>query len=681
MMPVRVLILLAVRSLVAHRVKSAIVGALLMGGTLLVVIGGALLDSVEETMAQSITSSLSGHLQVYAADSEDALSVFGGVTLTDAKLGEIDDFATVEARLETVENVKAIVPMGITNATVLGRNDIDKVLDELRDAVRAEEPLGPLIEKTRRVVAVIASTFDTRAEVASDPAKVQADREALDRAGSDTFWGAFDADPLAGLDFLDARIAPLATDARLLYLRVLGTDPQQFAEAFDRFYIVDGMAIAPGERGMLISKRTHEKLLKNPVARELDEILNLVRDGAIIAEDPLLQQRIARNVRQYQRVVFQLSPRDADALDAELRTLLPEIRGDLADRVQAFLRVDDANLEARHAFFYATIAPRIRLYEYGPGDDITLRAFTKSGYIRSVNVHVAGTYEFRGLETSDLATATNLIDLMTWRELYGKMTASQQAELAEIRASAGVQDVRREDAEAALFGGGGDVVADAAPSGSLTDVAVDRTDALARTYLPEELRQGLVLNAAILLDDADRIDATRRAIEDLAPGLGVNVVDWQEASGLLGQFVVVMRAVLYLAIFVIFLVALVIVNNTMVMATLERTPEIGTMRAIGAPRQFVTALFLVETLVLGLISGAVGAAIGVLVVLWLGQVGIPGGETLVILFAGPRLYPTVGADDVAFGMAVITLVSLLSTLYPARVAARVPPIVAMQGKE
>jgi len=40
------------------------------------------------------------------------------------------------------------------------------------------------------------------------------------------------------------------------------------------------------------------------------------------------------------------------------------------------------------------------------------------------------------------------------------------------------------------------------------------------------------------------------------------------------------RAVLYISVLIIFAVALVIINNALVMATLERMPEIGTLRAV-----------------------------------------------------------------------------------------------------
>lgn len=688
----RILATISLRSLAAHRIKSLLVGGILFFGTFLVVTGGALLDSVEASMAKSITSSLSGHLQVYSADAEDPLALFGSFGGATEDIGEIPDYPAVERALLEVDGVRAVVPMGISIATVYGGNEIDKVLADLRAAVARgdADAVAVLSERVRRIADTIREDYDVRAEIANDPARVAADKEALTTATSDAFWQGFGDEPLPALDFLDARIAPLAADARFVYLRILGTDPDKFTASFDRFRIVDGEPIPPGHRGILLAKRTYEDFIKNIVARELDAIRDEVANGARIADDTLLQERIARNARQYQRIAFQLSPRDAAVVEDKLRALMPGVQGDLTALLQAFLTVDDSNLDARYRFFYDEIAPRIRLYELPVGETITLKAFTKTGYPRSVNVRVYGTYTFEGLEKSDLAGAANLTDLVTWRELYGKMSEAQVAELAQIREQVGVKDVDRDDAEAALFGGGDSpVVADAAPANDAFAALEATTDGPLRavdsdTYTPEQLREGLALNAAVLLDDPARIDEVRAAIEDRVArdGLGLQVVDWQEASGIVGQFVVVMRAVLYTAIFVIFLVALVIINNAMVMATLERTPEIGTMRAIGAQRGFVMAMFLIETLVLGLLAGGLGAAAGAAFVTWLGQVGIPApSEVLVVLFAGPRLFPSVGVGNLTFGIAVIVVVSVLSTLYPALVAARVAPVVAMQGKE
>ncbi|MFZ5477644.1 MAG: FtsX-like permease family protein [Myxococcota bacterium] len=691
-MNARILALIALRSLLAHKVKSGIVGAILFFGTFLVVVGSSLLDSVERSMEKSITSSLAGHLQVYSADAEDELALFGGMGFGSTDIGEIPDFSKVEAELVKVEGVKAVVPMGITTATVFGSNEIDDALGALRDAVDAGDAarVAALAGHVREIATAIRKDQVHTAAIAADRAKSAEDLADLDRVTSDAFWAEFAARPLPALDFLDSRIAPMAADGRMLYLRAIGTDLERFAQTFDRFYVVDGEPVPPGKRGFLFSKRTYEKLVKNKVARELDDVWQKVRDGATIAEDTLLQEQIARMAKQYARIQFQLDPQESAGVSAALaKAGIPG--DDLAAQLQAFLTLDDASIEARHAFFYAEIAPRIRLYEIPVGGTITLRSYTKSGYVKSLNVKVYGTYEFRGLEKSDLASASNLVDLMTWRELYGRMSDEQKAELAGIKQAVGVAEVSREDAEAALFGGDAPVETTAAAGATGFDEfdgvdlagKRDRADALVNaTFSREELERGLALNAAVVLDDPEGIARMRPKVAAAAETVGLKVVDWQEATGIIGQFITVMRGVLLVAIFVTFLVALVIINNSMVMATLERTGEIGTMRAIGAQRGFVTWLVLIETVLLGLASGGSGAAAGAALVTWLGSVGVPAPQDIfVLLFAGPRLYPSVGAGNVLFGLGTILGVSVLATLYPARLAASVPPVVAMQGKE
>jgi len=101
----------------------------------------------------------------------------------------------------------------------------------------------------------------------------------------------------------------------------------------------------------------------------------------------------------------------------------------------------------------------------------------------------------------------------------------------------------------------------------------------------DEVERGVVLNAAVILKDSNpkKLRETMTAIEAQGKqdGLTLKAIDWQAAAGLIGQFIGVARMVLYVAILIIFLIALVIINNALVMATLERVREIGTLRAIG----------------------------------------------------------------------------------------------------
>ena len=67
---------------------------------------------------------------------------------------------------------------------------------------------------------------------------------------------------------------------------------------------------------------------------------------------------------------------------------------------------------------------------------------------------------------------------------------------------------------------------------------------------------------------------------------------------------------------------------------------------------------------------------------WLGHVGIPApAEFFVFLFSGDRLYPTLRTSHLLLGVASVVLISVVSTIYPARIATRVEPVVAMQGRD
>ena len=192
--------------------------------------------------------------------------------------------------------------------------------------------------------------------------------------------------------------------------------------------------VPEGERGYLIAQRVYDQRVKNKVAKELDKIKDQ-RDTfqKTIADDPNLKSSAKRLPRQYRRITYELSTTNTRLLDEKLKAFLPEVEGTLEDRVQAFLTVDDENFDERFDFFYETIAPMVKLHWFDIGDTITLRAVTKSGYMKSINVKLWGIYNFKGLEKTDLAGAANLIDMISFRELYGLMSDEMKAELDSIR--------------------------------------------------------------------------------------------------------------------------------------------------------------------------------------------------------------------------------------------------------
>jgi hypothetical protein len=410
---------------------------------------------------------------------------------------------------------------------------------------------------------------------------------------------------------------------------------------------------------------------------------------------------VRENVSQVREIMLQLDSLKTDDFRAKLQRELGSKETDVAKLLAAFFQTDDQNLHARHAFFYRELAPSLELYRVRIGDTLTIKAFTRSGYVQSVNVPVYGTFQFQGLEKSAMAGNLNLMDLVSFRELYGFMSSDRQAEINELRANAGARDIKREDAEAELFGSR--PAADAAnpprrieakslgaPEAGMRDLGAplatrgQRERARSTVFAPGEVESGVVLNAAVILDNPKKLRQAIPAIEAQAAkdGLPLKAIGWQEASGFVGQFIMTAQAVLAIAILIVFIIALVIINNALVMATLERVREIGTLRAIGAQRRFILAMLVLEAVVVGFIFGGLGAGVGAVLVAIIGKVGIPAGSDVqVFFFGGPRLHPFLSTGNVISAIVIVLFASALSSLYPAWLAMRVSPRQAMQEDE
>jgi len=688
---------LAFRNLFSHWQKNLIVGSIMAFGTILVVFGTAILDSVEFSMSRSIISSFSGHLQLYSEDARDDLALFGGGMMGASDIGELSTFAQIRKRLEAIPGVKAVIPMGLNNAAMSTGNEMDRLLDDLRALVRENEnkPIQEKISQIRSVLELLENEIKRRLDLSAVPDKLQGQLADIKKARSDAFWDGFFQDTEQSITFLESKIAQIAPDDRLIYLKYLGTDLERFSKAFDRFEIVNGAMVPPGKRGFLVNQKVYDKWLKNKVAREMDEIEKAINvDNKTIKDDAKLASRVKRMSRLYRAVTFQLSPSESEALSIKLKAILKRDDGDISELFQQYLMVSDENFEERYNFFYENVAPIIKLYRVGIGEDLTARAYTKSGYVKSVRTKVYGTFRFKGLEASDLAGGTSLVDMMTFRELYGAVSEDTKAEVNKIQQEVGIDDVNQDSVEADLFGGSDDIeLTEDETSDELIDefAGIDleagskkRKGLSDFTFDQAAIDAGLALNAAIILDDKDRIDELKARIEKVSAdeGLGIKVVTWRQAAGMVGQFIVLVRVVLYVIISITFLVALVIINNSMIMATMERVTEIGTIRAIGAQQTFVLLMFLLETMVLGLVAGMTGSGIGAMIVLILGKIGIPATTPIMVfLFSGPRLFPTVEAYHLFFAAVVILIVSIVSTMYPALIATRVEPVVAMQARE
>jgi len=122
------------------------------------------------------------------------------------------------------------------------------------------------------------------------------------------------------------------------------------------------------------------------------------------------------------------------------------------------------------------------------------------------------------------------------------------------------------------------------------------------------------------------------------------------------------------------LVAGIGIMNIMIVSLIERTREIGILKALGMKSRTVLFIFLTESVIIGLIGAIVGIASGWIlanvVALFLGRGGIIGSALTIT----PVLTPEVLLGALAFGIGV----SVIFALYPAWRASKLKPVEALR---
>lgn len=180
-----------------------------------------------------------------------------------------------------------------------------------------------------------------------------------------------------------------------------------------------------------------------------------------------------------------------------------------------------------------------------------------------------------------------------------------------------------------------------------------------------------VTSATVYVESARDLDRVEKAVE----GMGFRTMSVATAIAQLRRAFLVMDAILGLVGSIGVAVACLGITNTMVMSVLERTREIGIMKAVGAEDRDVRRVFLAESAAIGAAGGACG-----LVLAWvLGRV-INHGANLWFARQGfpPETLFTIPWWLVLGALVFAVVVAVGSGLYPAARAARVDPTRALR---
>ena len=198
------------------------------------------------------------------------------------------------------------------------------------------------------------------------------------------------------------------------------------------------------------------------------------------------------------------------------------------------------------------------------------------------------------------------------------------------------------------------------------------------------LPPGRIQEVGIKLRDINAATTTAATLEvQLNKIVPVRVMPWQELAPELSDYVQFNRRVTFMLFFIFFLLAAMGIVNTMLMAIIERTRELGMLMAVGMRPVQVVGLIVAEAASLAAASLVLGGALGAPLLWYLQVHGLSMGSKgnsidLAGIVVGPLWY---GRQDftvyiqAALGLAVTALVS---ALYPALRAARFRPAEALR---
>lgn len=415
--------------------------------------------------------------------------------------------------------------------------------------------------------------------------------------------------------------------------RLFGIEPESYRRVFSGIRITEGHYLKPGERGIMIS----EKLRRDVVDFSLRE----AKKAGV--ENPRIS----------------LTPGDQiHLLGFAGAVMVPKIR--ILKLVAVYEPVSDANTFADYLGFT---------------DADTMRSILGRG--------VGGEEEVRP-ESSDLRLIHRVNrEEAAQKEKAASATAGEGSGIKNAPESP-ESDLSAESQGDALFDDASLVTETRKNSGD--DFSFQNLNALLKTA-PEEKQLPVSVKTGswgylLLKAKKDRIPALIEEInaKGQKENWGIEAYGWAKAIGGIGYLIRAMNLAFTIVILIVSAVSVIIIMNTLVVSVLERSSEIGTIRALGGRKSFVWSMFMSESLILSLFFGFLGIALASLLIYFLNRSRIPvNNDILQVLISAKtlRIDPSLAVNLQSFGVTI--LVGFAAHLYPVQVALKVSPRKAMEG--
>jgi len=186
-------------------------------------------------------------------------------------------------------------------------------------------------------------------------------------------------------------------------------------------------------------------------------------------------------------------------------------------------------------------------------------------------------------------------------------------------------------------------------------------------------------NIRVDMDDLATAEMHAEEIEQVFPGVFVKT--WRDIAPDLRYTFDMMDLTLYIVMIIIIIGLVFSIINTMLMAVLERTRELGMLRAIGMNKSRTFSMVMIETVFLTMVGAPGGLLLSWLCIAYFGNVGIDlsaFAQGLNQYGIGTVVYPSLSWSYYLNIMLMIALAALLSALYPAWRTLKLKPVQAIR---
>ena len=173
----------------------------------------------------------------------------------------------------------------------------------------------------------------------------------------------------------------------------------------------------------------------------------------------------------------------------------------------------------------------------------------------------------------------------------------------------------------------------------------------------------------------DDINQTKSVVNNLKTLLGgsYQIQDWAEMNQSLFSAINLEKFAMFLILALIILVASFNIISTLVMMVIEKQSDIAVLKSMGATSKSITRIFMLEGSVIGVIGTAIGTGLGILIC-WAADtyklIHLDGG-----MYYLDHLPFTMTVSDIFLVVVSAIFICFVSTIYPARQASKLDPVV------